>query len=59
MKRDVTIDVLKDTTVNTDDDMKICAGKAVVDVTKEDTFFKSTGKITLKSGDIIDVAQGK
>lgn len=59
VKRDVTIDVLKDTTVNTDDDMKICAGKAVVDVTKEDTFFKSTGKITLKSGDIIDVAQGK
>jgi uncharacterized protein (DUF2345 family) len=58
VKKNVKVDVLKDATVNVDDDVEVKAGKLVVNVVDEDTFIKSRGKITLKSGDIVDVAQG-
>jgi uncharacterized protein involved in type VI secretion and phage assembly len=58
VKKNVKVDILKDATVNVDDDVSVKAGKAVIDVVKEDTFIKSRGKITLKNSDIVDVAQG-
>ncbi len=58
VKKNVKVDVLKNTKVTVDDDISVKAGKLMVNVVDEDTIIKSTGKITLKSGDIIDVAQG-
>jgi uncharacterized protein involved in type VI secretion and phage assembly len=58
VKKSVTVDVHEDVKVTAEEDVNVKAGKLAVNVVNEDTFIESQGKITLKRGDIVDVAQG-
>jgi uncharacterized protein involved in type VI secretion and phage assembly len=58
VKKNLKVDVFKDTTVTVTNKINITGSKIKVNAVDEDITVKATGKITLKSGDIVDVAQG-
>jgi uncharacterized protein involved in type VI secretion and phage assembly len=58
VKKNLSVDVLKNVIVTTDDKISVKGSKISVNAVDEDMFVKATGKITLKSGDIVDIAQG-
>jgi uncharacterized protein involved in type VI secretion and phage assembly len=58
VKKNLKMDIRKNTTVTVDGKVQMKGSKISVNAVDEDMFLKATGKITLKSGDIVDVAQG-
>ncbi|MCL1932775.1 MAG: phage baseplate assembly protein V [Candidatus Azobacteroides sp.] len=58
VKKNLTADVLKDATLTVDGKINVKGSKLSVNAVNEDVFVKATGKITLKSGDTVDIAQG-
>ena len=56
VKKDVSLNIGGNSTTVVSDDADLTAGKIAVDATDADMFLSATGKITLKSGDIVDIA---
>jgi uncharacterized protein involved in type VI secretion and phage assembly len=57
IKQNSVTNIGKDATVVIDDNVQISGGKMLVDIVKADMLMDVTGKITLKSGDIVDIAK--
>jgi uncharacterized protein involved in type VI secretion and phage assembly len=57
IQKDMTLKVGAGATVTVSDDMQLTAGKIIADATDADMLLNATGKITFKSGDIVDIAQ--
>jgi uncharacterized protein (DUF2345 family) len=57
VKGKMSADVFKDMVVTVDKKISMKGSKMNVNAVDEDIFVKATGKITLKSGDIVDIAQ--
>jgi len=57
IKKDMSLNIGANSRTFVTDDVNLTGGKILVDATDADMFVNATGKITLKSGDIVDIAQ--
>ena len=58
VKKNVVTNIGKDATLVVDNNVKMSGSKLNVNVVDSDILMDARGKITLKSGDIVDIAQG-
>ena len=57
IKQNAVTNIGNDATVVVDENINVSGGKMLVDIVKADMLMDVTGKITLKSGDIVDIAK--